>query len=177
MNSALYWAVCFGNTNPTNRTQTYSENALTVCIPVHNTRRMYKQEQEYECTDTFGADMAGKILLNLTQWVSTGEFGSSHSWYSSHCLLVSSRKRKQGVSFRSGIWNYSFSGSQCMMVLLHHACLSSSMDPLTFWLSCELSPSVSLSLPLTLTVEIMSFQVNLHSVLHFLWYMTFLSWM
>ena len=141
MNSALYWAVCFGNTNPTDRTQIYSENAPTVCIPVHNTRRMYKQEQSSSV---------------LTHSVQIWQERSSQIWRSDFPLeslapatahtplslftCFQHEKGKQGVSFRSGIWNHSFSWSQCVMVLLHHACLSSSMDPLTFCLCCELPP-------------------------------------
>lgn len=63
----------------------------------------------------------------------------------SSVYLFPAEKKKQSVSFRSEIWNHSFFGSQCKMVLLHHACLSASMATLSFWLYCELSSSASVS--------------------------------
>lgn len=112
------------------------------------------------------------------QLLSTEESGCSHSWHSSLndgspllCLPASTRKKKHSVSFLSEIQNHSFSD--------HHACCIMLVFQPVWTLSvsdcAENSPP--LPLPLTLREEIMSFQDNLDSIPHFLWYMTFLSWM
>lgn len=148
MNSALYWAVCFENTNPL-ATHKYTVKR-TVCIPMHNTR-VYKQWHIqprhrsrkdplhvlfFSCDD-FPLESLAPVTADtpLTGW-------NDESPLLCTCLQ---QKSKQSVSFRSEVWNHSFSGCQCKMVLLHHACLAASMDLLSFWLYCELSPSVSVS--------------------------------
>lgn len=121
----------------------------------------------------------------FTRWLSTGESGSSHSWYSSHWLkwwvsspvyLSPAEKKAERL----------FSGLKYEITLSLEAgarwssCITLVLQPV--WIfsvsGCAVnSPPPSLSLPRTLAEEIMSFQVNLNSVLHFLRYMTFLSWM
>lgn len=81
------------------------------------------------------------------------------------------QKRKHNASFLSEIQNHSFSD--------HHPCCIRLVFQPVWTLSvsdCAVN-APPLPLPLTLTEEIMSFQLNLNTAPHFLWYMTFLSWM
>ena len=164
---------------PTNRTQTYSE---THCVHTHaciiqeectNKNRVWKRWHFwsrygsrkdppllYFHAMTFPVESLAPVTADtpLTGWNDESP---------RLCLLVSSRKRKQSVSFRSEIRNHSFSGSPCVTLVFQPVWI------LTVSGCAVSSPPLSLTLP----AEIVSFQVNLNSVLHFLWYMASLSCM
>lgn len=155
---------------PTNHTQTHSERQVWLSDCAR------KREMDDILSNIWFRCSTGKDppkLLDLTQRLSTA--GSqlillSLRWIS--CLLFT-REKERDVSFRPTWRNDFLSACQHELVQLYRACLSTSVDLLGFWLCRELFPRLPRSLPLT--AQIVPFQVNLQSVQHFLWYVTFLS--
>lgn len=141
MSSALYRAVCFGNTNPpTTHKHTVKH---TVCIPTHNAGRMY--EQRTESSDTFGSDTGEAMTFHSRVWPRSPGANSSHRVKNDEsplCVYSYPAGKNESTVSLSGL-EYEitvFCRSQCTMVLLHHTCLSSSVDAHSFWLFCELCP-------------------------------------
>ena len=141
MSSALYWAVCFGNTNPpTTHKHTVKH---TVCVPMHNAGRMCGQRTE--SSDTFGSGTGAATTFHSRVWIRSPGANSSHRMKNDESPLCvysypagknESRASISGLEYEIAL----FCGSRCMTVLLHHACLSASEDPHSFWLFCELFP-------------------------------------
>ena len=135
---------------PTNRTQTYSE---THCVHTHaciiqeectNKNRVWKRWHFW--SQIWKQERSSASLFSCNDF-SSGEFGSSHSWYSSHRMkwwvsspLFTCLQQKKKAERLFPVWN---TKSLFLWKPLRHTCLSASMDPHSFWLCCELSPSVS----------------------------------
>lgn len=87
MNSALYWAVCFGNTKPP---QTYSEMHWVhtdACNRENVQTGTGVWQQRHTCPRYRSNKKSFPVFtFTFTQPVSTGESGSSHSWYSSNWM-------------------------------------------------------------------------------------------